>query len=130
MYINLVATVLLFMYIYRIRSLIGFQAGMNISMVAGGMISIAAGVLLIAQFPLQFAPVTIGTALLGMLVGGAFGVLFDYQTMLTGWANGLMMGFMAPMIGAVTDGSDLFLWFMEIALFASFAFVALAAKGA
>nr|WP_240458649.1 hypothetical protein [Bacillus mesophilus] len=117
------------MYIYRIRRLIGFQLGMNISMIAGGMLAITTGVLLIAQFPLQFAPVTIITAVLGMVVGAIFGVLFDYQTMLTGWANGLMMGLMAPMIGAVTDGSMLFIWFMELSLLVAFSFVAWSARG-
>ncbi|WP_246942910.1 hypothetical protein [Bacillus pinisoli] len=102
---------------------------MNISMIAGGMVAITTGVLLIAQFPLQFAPVTIVTAILGMVVGGVFGALFDYQTMLTGWANGLMMGLMAPMVGAVTDGSSLFLWFMELALIVAYSFVAISARG-
>ncbi|MBM7662744.1 putative membrane protein [Bacillus mesophilus] len=129
LYANVICTVLLFLYIYRIRRLIGFQLGMNISMIAGGMLAITTGVLLIAQFPLQFAPVTIITAVLGMVVGAIFGVLFDYQTMLTGWANGLMMGLMAPMIGAVTDGSMLFIWFMELSLLVAFSFVAWSARG-
>ncbi|WP_456276900.1 hypothetical protein [Bacillus sp. AK128] len=129
LYANLIFTILLFLYIYKCRRLIGFQLGMNISMIAGGMIAISTGVLLIAQFPLQFAPVTIATSILGMIVGSAFGLLFDYQTMLTGWANGLMMGLMAPMIGAVTDGSTLFLWFMELALLAAYGFVAISVKG-
>ncbi len=129
LYGNLILTVMLFMYIFRIRRLIGFQLGMNISMIAGGMVAITTGVLLIAQFPLQFAPVTIVTAILGMVVGGVFGALFDYQTMLTGWANGLMMGLMAPMVGAVTDGSSLFLWFMELALIVAYSFVAISARG-
>jgi hypothetical protein len=101
---------------------------MNISMISGGMLAISTGVILIALFPLQFTWITIGTALLGMLTGAAFGALFDYQTVLTGWANGLMIGLMAPMVGAVMDGTVLFFWVIEFSLVLCYSFVFVSIK--
>lgn len=101
------------MYLFRIRKLIGFQLGMNISNMAGGFTAIVTGVILIYQFPLKFVVVTVITTLVGMAVGGLFGSLFDYQTLLTGYGNGLMMGIMAPMIGAAAKNSPIFLTFLE-----------------
>jgi hypothetical protein len=128
MYVNLLLTIALFTYIFKNRQVIGFQLGMNISMITGGMHSIATGVLLISLYPLQFTLITIFTALIGMGTGAAFGALFDYQTLLTGYSNGLIVGLMAPMVGAVMDGSDLFLWIIEISLLLCYFFVGLATK--
>lgn len=128
LFLNIMLTTGLFFYVFKDKHLIGFQLGMNISMIAGGMLSISTGIILISLFPLQFTWITISTALLGMLTGAAFGALFDYQTVLTGWANGLMTGLMAPMVGAVMDGSDLFLWVIEISLFVGYGFIVVATK--
>lgn len=110
---NLVILALTYLYLFKNRKLIGFQLGMNLSSMAGGFIAIISGVILIYQFPLKFVAVTMVTTLIGMVVGGVFGALFDYQTSLTGYGNGLMMGIMAPMIGASAKNSEMFLIFIE-----------------
>lgn len=113
LYGNLLLLAITYLYLFHIRKLIGFQLGMNITNMAGGFITIVTGVILIYQFPMQFVAVTIVTTMIGMIVGALFGGLFDYQTLLTGYANGLMMGLMAPMIGAVAKNSVIFLFFLE-----------------
>jgi len=118
-YGNFFVVAFLYYYLYRIRKLIGFQLGMNIAMVIGGMIAIASGILLISQYPFHYTEITIVSALIGMIVGGAFGAMFDYQTFLTGFTNGLMIGIMAPMIGAVIDNSSKFIFFIEFIFGAS-----------
>jgi len=112
-YGNLLILAVTYMYLYKNRKLIGFQLGMNLSNMAGGFIAIVTGVILIYQFPLKFVTITIITTLIGMAVGALFGSLFDYQTLLTGYANGLMMGIMAPMIGAAAKNNEIFLVFLE-----------------
>lgn len=128
LYGNLVLIVILYLYLYKIRKIIGFQLGMNISMLVGGFGAIATGVLLIYQFPLKFVIVTMITAVIGMLIGAIFGALFDYQTLLTGYINGLMMGMMAPMVGAAANNSVLFLLFIEVVFLFSLVLVFLSAK--
>ncbi|PMC38518.1 hypothetical protein CJ195_08620 [Bacillus sp. UMB0899] len=113
LYGNLLLLAITYLYLFHIRKLIGFQLGMNITNIAGGFITIVTGVILIYQFPMQYVAVTIATTMIGMIVGALFGGLFDYQTLLTGYANGLMMGLMAPMIGAVAKNSVIFLFFLE-----------------
>ncbi|MBE4909407.1 hypothetical protein IMZ08_15250 [Bacillus luteolus] len=113
-YGNFLITTIIYLYIFRIRKLIGFQLGMNISILVGGMMGIASGVLLVSMYPFHFATVTIVSTLIGMGIGALFGALFDYQTLLTGFINGMMMGIMAPMIGAVLEGSESFILFIEI----------------
>ncbi|QVY62466.1 hypothetical protein [Cytobacillus gottheilii] len=128
LYGNLVLILFLYLYLNKIRKLIGFQLGMNISMLAGGFGAIATGVILIYQFPLKFVIITMMTAVIGMLIGGLFGALFDYQTLLTGYINGLMMGIMAPMVGAAANTSILFLSFVEAVFLLSLLLVLLSAK--
>jgi len=127
-YGNLLILALTFMYVFHIRKLIGFQLGMNISNMAGGFTAIVTGVILIYQFPLKFVIVTIVTTLIGMIVGGLFGSLFDYQTLLTGYGNGLMMGIMSPMIGAAAKNSYLLLTFLEGIFIVSLFLLVLSAK--
>ncbi len=110
---NVLILSLIYIYIFKIRKLIGFQLGMSISSVSGGLIGIITGVILIYQFPLKFVTVTIITTLMSMFVGAIFGALFDYQTLLVGYGNGVMTGIMAPMIGAAAKGSLPFLLFLE-----------------
>ncbi|KKI92658.1 hypothetical protein WQ54_08590 [Bacillus sp. SA1-12] len=113
LYGNILLLAITYMYLLKIRKLIGFQLGMNITNMAGGFLAIITGVILIYQFPLQFVYVTIFSTFIGMLAGALFGGLFDYQTLLTGYANGLMMGLMAPMIGAAAKTNVIFLSFLE-----------------
>lgn len=128
LYGNLVVIVLTYLYLYKIRRLTGFQLGMNISMLMGGFGAIATGVILIYQFPLKFVSITIITALIGFVIGSLFGGLFDYQTLLTGYLNGLMMGIMAPMVGAAAKNSILFLGFIEAVFVFSIILVCFSAK--
>ncbi|WP_139339603.1 hypothetical protein [Bacillus dakarensis] len=128
LYGNVLILVCTYLYLFRIRRLIGYQLGMNISNMAGGFIAIVTGVILIYQFPLNFVVVTIITTLIGVAAGGLFGSLFDYQTMLTGYGNGLMMGIMAPMIGAAAKNSYIFLTFLEGIFLLSLFLLVLSAK--
>lgn len=128
LYGNILVLTLIYMYLFRIRKLIGFQLGMNISNMVGGFLAIVTGVILIYQFPLKFVLVTVITTLIGMIVGGLFGGLFDYQTLLTGYSNGLMMGIMSPMIGAAAQGNLIFLTFLEAIFLASILLFILSAK--
>ncbi|MFD2630075.1 hypothetical protein [Oceanobacillus kapialis] len=128
LYGNLVLIGLFYLYIYKNRKIIGFQLGMNISMLVGGFGAISTGVFLIYQFPLKFVLITLMTAVIGMLIGAIFGALFDYQTLLTGYINGLMMGIMAPMVGAAANNSIVFLLFIEVVFLVSLLLVFLSAK--
>jgi hypothetical protein len=102
-----------YMYLRRIKKLIGFQLGMNISIVMGGLVSLLFGVLLILQFPFHFTLITVISTLAGMMVGASFGLLFDYQTFVTGLSNGMIIGLMSPMIGTVIEMPVVFVWFMH-----------------
>ena len=92
-----------YLYLRRIKKRIGFQLGMNISIVMGGMIALLSGVLLILQFPFHFTLITIISTLAGLVAGALFGLLFDYQTFVTGLTNGIVIGLMSPMIGTVIE---------------------------
>lgn len=102
-----------YLHIRTFKKLIGFHLGMNISNVMGGMAAMLAGVLLIQQFPFHFTWITLVSTLIGLLVGAAFGLLFDYQTFVTGLTNGAIVGLMAPMIGTVIEMQLLFVWFVH-----------------
>ncbi|WP_246880012.1 hypothetical protein [Bacillus suaedae] len=86
---------------------------MNIAIVAGGMMALISGVLLIFQYPFHFTVITIISTLIGIVIGGLFGALFDYQTFLTGFSNGLMLGLMSPMIGSILTDQFLFIVALE-----------------
>ena len=86
---------------------------MNISMVMGGMIALLTGVLLITQYPFHFTLITIISTLVGLGVGALFGLLFDYQTFMTGLTNGMVIGLMSPMIGTVIEMSFVFIVFIH-----------------
>lgn len=101
---------------------------MNISIMTGGYFSIIVGVILIYQFPLKFVFITIVTAIIGMVTGAVFGALFDYQTLLIGYINGLMIGIMAPMVGATAQNNLLFLSLIELLFIFSLLFISLSAK--
>ncbi|WP_232718588.1 hypothetical protein [Bacillus sp. FJAT-45037] len=128
LYGNIVLIGFIYLYLYKVRKLIGFQLGMNISMLVGGFGAIITGIILIYQFPLMFVLITMISTVIGMCIGGLFGGLFDYQTLLTGYVNGLMMGVMAPMVGAAARNSMSFLLFIELVFVLSLAIVFFSAK--
>ncbi|WP_421385121.1 hypothetical protein ACOJQI_10255 [Bacillus salacetis] len=101
---------------------------MNISIAAGGFGAASTGILLIMMYPFFYTSVTILSVLTGLMVGGFFGILFDYQTGLTGYVNGLMMGLMAPMAGALIDNRFLFLLSMEIILILTYGVIILSVR--
>jgi hypothetical protein len=109
-----------FFFIYPKRKLIGFHLGMNISMVAGGGMALGVGIVLISLYPLHYKEVTIIAIIVGIVSGILFGALFDYQTLLSGFINGLMMGVMAPMVGTAAAEGPLFILFIQIFLLCSF----------
>ena len=128
LYSNFVVAFITYMYLYKRRKLIGFHLGMNIAMITGGGLAFVTGVILINQFPLHYIEITIVATLIGMSIGSLFGGLFDYQTLLTGYMNGLLMGLMAPMVGAAASDSLIFLLFLEIFIIGSFAVLLLSSK--
>ncbi|WP_083256142.1 hypothetical protein [Domibacillus iocasae] len=107
-----------FIYLSRKRKLIGFQLGMNISQVMGGMAALLSGIVLILEFPFHFTLITIVSTMIGVLTGALFGLLFDYQTFITGLTNGMMVGLMSPMIGTVLDAPDQIIWLVHGLFFA------------
>lgn len=114
MYMDVCIILGFYMYLRRIKKLIGFQLGMNISIVMGGMIALLFGVLLILQFPFHFTLITIITTLVGLIAGAFFGVLFDYQTLVTGLTNGMIIGLMSPMVGTVVETPTAFVCFIHV----------------
>jgi hypothetical protein len=113
MYVDICISLGFYLYLREIKKLIGFQLGMNISIVMGGMIALLSGVLLILQYPFHFTLVTVISTLSGLLTGALFGRLFDYQTFVTGLTNGIILGLMSPMIGTVIEMPSLFIWFIH-----------------
>ena len=113
MYVDICILLGFYLFLCKIKKLIGFQLGMNISIVMGGMIALLSGVLLILQFPFHFTLVTVISTLAGLLTGALYGLLFDYQTFVTGLTNGIIIGLMSPMIGTVIEMPSLFIWFIH-----------------
>lgn len=128
LYGNFIVAFICYIYLFNRRKLIGFHLGMNIAMVTGGGLAILTGVLLINRFPLHYLEITIATTLTGMIVGSLFGGMFDYQTLLTGYINGLLMGIMAPMVGAATSDSIIFILSLEIFIIGSFSMLLVSSK--
>jgi len=107
-------------YLYKSRRLIGYHFGMNLAMLASGVIGLAVGVLLGAQFPALFAEMTIVSTVVAVAVGMWFGALVDYQTMLTGVTGGVMSGLMGPMIGVMANHADSLLLFCSALVYLCF----------
>lgn len=128
LYSNLALFALLYVYVRRRRKLISIHLGMNISMALGGLVGLATGIFLILQYPFHFTAITMAAALTGMGAGALFGVLFDYQTMLTGLINGMMMGLMAPMLGAILTDPYFFTVILEVFIFLIIAVLFVAVK--
>ncbi|WP_144553712.1 hypothetical protein [Peribacillus simplex] len=128
LYGNFIVAFISYIYLYNRRKLIGFHLGMNIAMVTGGGLAFVTGVILINRYPLHYMEITIAAILTGMVGGSLFGGLFDYQTLLTGYINGLLMGIMAPMVGAASSDSIIFILFLEIFIIGSFAMLLVSSK--
>lgn len=126
LYANVLLTGVLYVYIRNRRQLMHFQDGVNIATMVSGFIAMIGGVILIYQFPFHYVAVTIVSTLIGTVVGASFGALFNPETLLTGYAHGMMMGMMSPMIGAAAKNSIAFLIFLELfflfSLFIAFRF--------
>lgn len=122
--VNFLSAYVLYIYLFNRRKQIGFHLGMNIAMVAGGGMALGTGVIFINLYPLYFLEATLFAVVIGSLTGIFFGKLFDYQTLLTGYINGLMMGIMAPMAGAAASEGILFLLMIEVFIISSFCLVA------
>ncbi|WP_241657739.1 hypothetical protein [Anaerobacillus alkaliphilus] len=129
-YFNFLFATISYLYLLKRRKLIGFHLGMNIAMVAGGGMAISSGVILINEFPLHYMEITFISILIGMAIGSLFGGVFDYQTLLTGYINGLMMGIMAPMVGAAASNSLIFISFFQVFIIGSFILVMISSKNA
>lgn len=113
MYMDVCIAIGFYMYLRKIKKLIDFQLGMNISVVMGGMTALLSGVLLILQYPFHFTWITVISTLVGLTAGALFGLLFDYQTFVTGLTNGVVIGLMSPMIGTVIEMESVFVWFIH-----------------
>ena len=113
MYVDVWIVLCFYGYLLKIKKRIGFQLGMNISIVMGGMAALLSGVLLIIQFPFHFTFITMISTVAGLTVGAFFGLLFDYQTFVTGLTNGIIIGLMSPMIGTVLEMESVFVWFIH-----------------
>lgn len=122
--VNFLSAYVLYIYLYNRRKQIGFHLGMNIAMVAGGGMALGTGIIFINLYPLYFLEATLFAVIIGSLTGIFFGSLFDYQTLLTGYINGLMMGIMAPMVGAAASEGFLFFIIIEVFILSSFCLLA------
>ncbi|MCM3682052.1 hypothetical protein [Mesobacillus subterraneus] len=118
--LNFFSAYILYIYIYNRRKQIGFHLGMNIAMVAAGGMALGTGIISINLYPLYFLETTLFAVVIGSITGILFGNLFDYQTLLTGYINGLMMGIMAPMVGAAASEGILFLIMIEVFIISCF----------
>ncbi|GMB10098.1 hypothetical protein B1no1_28080 [Thermolongibacillus altinsuensis] len=125
---NFCLTLFLYLYLYRLRKFIGFQLGMNISMIVGGMLSFTMGIILISLYPLHVAEVTIFTASIGMMCGGIVGYMFDSQSFLTGFSNGFMTGMMAPMLGALMTVQSIVFYLIEFFMVFCYALIVIVAR--
>ena len=130
LYIDICLIIGFYLYIRKIRKLIGFHLGMNMSMVMGGMAALLFGILLITYLPFHFTYITLISAIIGGTVGALFGLLIDYQTFVTGLTNGLIVGLMAPMIGTVMEMQMLFIWFLHASFASSLVIMIISVKRA
>ena len=92
-----------YLYLYRLKSVMGYHFGMNIAMLSSGAIGLGVGALLGHAFPNEYTLVTILVTVMAMGIGALFGSLVDYQTVLSGISGGIMAGIMGPMIGVMAD---------------------------
>jgi hypothetical protein len=89
-------------YLYRRKKSMGLSLGMNTAMAMTVFFSLFLSYVLMEKFPFYYVQILCVTTLTTMLVGGLFGRLKDEQTIITGLANGVMMGLMAPMAAGIS----------------------------
>lgn len=118
--INFLSAYVLYIFLYNRRKRIGFHLGMNITMVAGGGLALGTGIIFINLYPFYFLEGTLFSVIIGCITGILFGNLFDYQTILSGYITGLMMGIMAPMVGAAAYEGVMFLIMIEVFILSCF----------
>lgn len=123
LYANVMLMVILYVYLKSKSEIYRMQDGSNIATIAGGFLALLCGVILMYQFPFHFVAVTMVTTLIGMITGASFGALFHNEALLTGYSHGMMLGIMAPMIGAAAKNSLVFLLFLEACFLFSCVFV-------
>jgi len=78
LYVDIWIALGFYSYLRSVKRIIGFQLGMNISVVMGGMTALLSGVLLIQHYPFHFTWITVISTMFGLLAGALFGLLFDY----------------------------------------------------
>lgn len=122
--INFLSAYVLYIFLYNRRKRIGFHLGMNITMVAAGGLALGTGIIFINIYPFYFLEATLFSVIIGSISGILFGNLFDYQTLLTGYITGLMMGIMAPMVGAAAYEGAMFLIMIEVFILSCFCLAA------
>ncbi|MGV2938890.1 hypothetical protein AB5I83_04815 [Mesobacillus sp. LC4] len=122
--INFLSAYVLYIFLYNRRKRIGYHLGMNITMVSSGGLALGTGIIFINLYPFYFLEATLFSVIIGCLSGILFGNLFDYQTLLSGFITGLMMGIMAPMVGAAALEGVLFLIMIEIFIISCFCLAA------
>lgn len=114
LYVNVVLIGLLYIAIKNYRHLFQFHDRVTVVTLISGFIAMICGVIFIYQFPFHYVNVTIAATLVGIIIGIIFGSIFRDETILTGMTHGMMMGLMAPMIGAATKNSYVFLIFLQV----------------
>ncbi|WP_213367759.1 hypothetical protein [Mesobacillus boroniphilus] len=97
---------------------------MNITIVAGGGLALATGIIFINLYPFHFLEATLFSVIIGGISGILFGNLFDFQTLFSGYITGLIMGVMAPMIGAAGYEWVVFLIMIEVFILSCFCIAA------
>ena len=122
--INFLSAYVLYIFLYNRRKQIGFHLGMNITMMAAGGLAIGTGLIFINLNPFYFLEATLFSVVIGAISGILFGNLFDYQTLLSGYITGLMMGIMAPMVGAAAYEGVYFLIMIEVLILSCFCIAA------
>ncbi|WP_454193389.1 hypothetical protein [Paenibacillus sp. Marseille-Q7038] len=108
-----------YLYLRKLKNLISYHMGMNISMTLSTVSALSLGALWGVQFPQYAGWVTIIATIVAMLIGMIFGTLVDYQTIVTGISTGMMAGLMAPMIVLHSPDPYLLLSFCIILFFFS-----------
>lgn len=122
--INFLSAYVLYIFLYNRRKRIGFHLGMNVTMVAAGGVALGTGIIFINLLPLYFLEATLFSVMIGGISGVLFGNLFDYQTLLSGYITGVMMGIMAPMVGAAAYEGVIYLIMIEVFILSCFCIAA------
>ncbi|WCK55994.1 hypothetical protein PP175_08790 [Aneurinibacillus sp. Ricciae_BoGa-3] len=118
--INFITGFFAYLSLTKHKKVIECHTGMNIAMTATGVLGLIIGITLAIQFPNYYTSITIVSTFLCIIVGIFFGTLGDLQTIVAGISSGIMMGFMSPMIGAMTPSPIVLLLFTTLICVLSF----------